>query len=446
LLPHPADADAGNDAHGKSADGNAITSAVVRDVSLYQYYNDLLVLAVRLQTPPLSGEAGASLNQDLDHDQNWWQALVFSDGDAFAHVEARALTRWLHFTRRARLLYADFREQLEEKKVAVTRLRSGSGPLATTIAGMEPYSGFSEWTLYLLRRFLPDLPASSLNRDARLHQVDDSRLFVNVAYALAGPPPGADQAAMADYERIFSWALYVDDAADAWLPGAWCYDQEFIREQMRGQVLRRWAAAGTLSGYTDYSSVSMGFGAYFAKVVAAGHVPIVYGRLLLAALFYRHSLDLFDRRVTVATNELIDKRTHSRLFRELRGDFIEFTNNYWFRDLSPQVQGREICERMMTAQGLDAKYKALKDQMERADDYADALRAHWFQRRGEMVGWIASILALSALLMPLLGKDGFDLSLSLQLGIVAVFVLSAIVVGFRYHFLSRRETRANSDP
>jgi hypothetical protein len=428
LLPYSPKGEAGED--------NSAISAPIRDVSLYQYYNQLLVLALRVQAPPLD----APISAWLDDDEGWWQALVFSDAAGFAQVEARALNRWLHFSRHARILYADFREQLDEGKVSLIRLRTANG----TPASMEPYSRFSEVILYLLRGFLPDLPATDLRRSRRLHQVDDSRQFINAAYALAGPPPAPGSAEMADYERLFSWALYVDEARDAWMPGGWCYDADYTRELMQTQVLRRWAGNGGLSGYTDYSSVAMGFGRFFSDVIAVAHVPVIYARLQLAALFYRRSLDLFDRRITAATNELIDKRTQSRLFRELRGDFIEFTNNYWFRQLSPQVQGREVCERMMAAQGLDAKYAAVKDQMERADDYADALRAHWFQRRGEMVGWVASVLALSALLLPLLGKDGFAFSPWQQLGFVAVFVLLAVLIARIYHRLSRNETRAHS--
>jgi hypothetical protein len=124
------------------------------------------------------------------------------------------------------------------------------------------------------------------------------------------------------------------------------------------------------------------------------HVPYVYAKIQILVLFFRMTLELFDRRIGAATQRLVEESHRTAPFRDLRQNFIEFTNNYWFRHLTPQVQGEEIASRMMVVQDLEGVYELIKDEMERADEYARAIRDHWFQKRADKAGWIAGGLAI----------------------------------------------------
>ncbi len=369
-----------------------ITRAKIRDVSLYRYFNGLFVLSLRVNMEDCPQER--EIIQWSGDETKWWHSLVFTDEQLWSCMQDRQINRWLRYSKLTRILFADFQEQKDERKIAVSRLWKGPGDTTAMTYG----SHFSEVVLHLLGLFLP-LPTSELNRSTRLSQVADPRMFVHAAYALCGPPPKDGQPEMEEFERLFSYALYVDERSDGILPDRWVYDKTYTQCLMSKQVLRRWQGLGVLSGFTNYSSVFMGFGEFFTDVIASVHVPYIYAKLQIPTLLYRTTLELFDRRITQATTDLRDNDIKSRAFANLRKDFIEFTNNYWFRQLSPQTQGEEICNRMMEAQGLDAKYELVKDEMERADEFSTTLRDQWFQERADIAGKIAGILAVAALVL-----------------------------------------------
>jgi len=88
-----------------------------------------------------------------------------------------------------------------------------------------------------------------------------------------------------DCEVAFSRLLYVDEEG----PG-YRYQAEFIREQMKAQVYRRWQHEGTLYGVTSYSSIT----AIIATLERDHGNALVYRMfnnknylIALIALFYR---------------------------------------------------------------------------------------------------------------------------------------------------------------
>jgi hypothetical protein len=206
---------------------------------------------------------------------------------------------------------------------------------------------------------------------------------------------------MAQFERLFSYALYVDQGTDGYAAAeGWAYDPAYTRKLMESDCLPRWQAIGTLSGFTKASSVFMGFGPFYENPVARIHVPYIYARLQILTLLFRATLDLFDRRIGAATRTLTEPHRRERPFRRLRADFIRFTNVYWYRHLTPQVQGEEITERMMRKQDLEGTYNLLKDEMERADEYAATELEQWYQDTATWAGTIALLIALAALAVP----------------------------------------------
>jgi len=380
-------------------------SGAVEDVSLYEYYNGLFLLGIRVGMP------GSTYLMDLMHkawnapdaqnalvreDKDWWHGLVFTTDKQFEESRKRQVEDWLRYTKTSRVLFASFREQGVERKIARQKLRKGDQVLAERHINDQ----FSSVALHFLGHFFTKLPREELSRDQRLGQVADDRMFVHVAYSLSGPPPCPDTPEIAEFERLFSYALYVDQHSDgAFTPDGWACDQQYTKGLMKKDVLYRWYGVGNLSGFTNASSVFMGFGGFSHTPVASVHVPYVYAKIQILVLFFRMTLELFDRRIGAATQRLVEESHRTAPFRDLRQNFIEFTNNYWFRHLTPQVQGEEIASRMMVVQDLEGVYELIKDEMERADEYARAIRDHWFQKRADKAGWIAGGLAIAAIFL-----------------------------------------------
>lgn len=378
--------------------------AKVRDVSLFGYHEGLFQLAVRVEmaVPP---EIEAALDQEGD---DWWRVLLSCESEAFDAIRRCQLEAWLEFTQAVRRLRPAFPEQHVEGKLRTVQLREGK---AATVCFRHDHD-FSPVVL----RWLELLTGAGLADASRLRHVGDDRMYVNLAYGFAGPRP-ISKAGEEAFRRAFALALYVDREKDGWASqGGYAYDRAFVLEGLQSDTYRRWAGVGTLFGFTGYSAAAMGFGATFNGPIARVHLPFIYDRMILLALFYEASLVYFQRRITVATVEL-EPFAHfdaiTRDFGNIHKAFIEFTNDHWFRRLTHQTQGVELFDLMTEKLGLADKYALVKDKLERVDDFIELRRDQALARAGHLLTVIGWPLAVAALLIGALqiGAGGTNLHL-----------------------------------
>jgi len=368
------------------------TTGNIADVSLYQFHNHLAVLALRITMPPLP--TMPSHEEDLMHGKGWWR-LLFADtfDDLPSFWQQRQVNHWLNFTKMSRILYADFYDQLTEKKIAPLHWVSDDESANTTFKVQD---SFNTIVINLLKVFFPNLnPAQDgWARNQRLRHVYTNFMHVNVAYTLAGEAPCKQSLAYENAQRLFSLALYVDEESDSYdAANGYAYDQQFTQELLEKHQYNRWNDIGTYMGFCPYASVFMGYGYFFKNVISPTHVPYVYGRMFIEALHYRNTLAHFDRHITAATNDLVTNKQFSHQFRDLRKEFIQFTNHYWVRHLTPQVQGVEIYQMISQSLDLSGSYEQVKDQMERADEYSTTLRDSHY---GEIAFYLALISIIAA--------------------------------------------------
>jgi hypothetical protein len=396
------------------------TVAIVTDVSLFEYFNELYVLAVTVK--PKVSIAKTSLNPEpeceRDNDPSWWHDLVFSTSEVFANIKALQLQNWLHFTNQMRIIYPSFAEQLFEGKMTPAVLKTSKGTVH-----FEKEDKFSPILLHWVKQFFKDEQLTE-----RLKFLPDDRMFVSVAYGLSGLPPKTE-ARKREIKRLFSLALYVDHEGVTFsnLDG-YVYDPKFTQNLMQQHCLNRWEQLGTHSGYCGYANAYLGFGKFFNSVIAPSHVPYIYGRMLLLALFYQATLRNFNRRVSYATR-VLSESGEPKHFRELRKKFILFTNNYWFRDVSNQMQGIEVFDLQTKNLGLEKEYLLIKDEMERADEYAVSLRTENASKTTEKFNIVAFGFVLVTLIVTVFTVDGSDYFSSLKEFKDAYgFLISALLV------------------
>jgi hypothetical protein len=369
-------------------------TASVEDVSLYQYHNGLSILAVKVKMPELQQKPN-----DIYADA-WWKLMLHSVLIGQGHVwQDRQVQHWLHFSRMSRIFYGNFIEQAIEYKIEKMDWISGSGGSNYESSKNGDFNGIF---VALLRQFFPDVDKQDWKRNKRLKQVHSSVAHVQVAYSLPGPCPVknnlstfAPSAAYLELERLFTLALYVDTKHDGYdCAVGYAYDRDYIHKQLLPKHrYQRWDEIGTFIGFAPYAGVYLGYGDFFNKVIAGTHVPYVYGRMTVECLFYRLSFAHFDRRITKSTKSLVNRKHFSKEFRDLRGNFIEFANYYWVRQLTPEIQGMEIYGHMSRALELEQDYVLIKDQMERADEYSTVLRDGFY---GKLAFWLAIIAIISA--------------------------------------------------
>lgn len=401
----------------------SLIAANVTDVSLYGYLNDLYVLAISVCNHLQCG----GLHRD---DVTWWHDLTFSSDDTFRqHIQPSQLINWLRFTNQARIIYPSFHEQVKEGKITTLTLQTSEEKSIS----FEKTDTLSPILTYCLEKFFPDLP--DLNE--RLQFLADDRMFVSVAYGLSGQVPRS-QYGREELQRLLSLMVYVDDKKAIFSDvGGYAYDPKFTQDLLKQQSLHRWEQLGTLSGYCGYAHAYLGFGWFFNNVIAPSHVRYVYGRMTLLNLFYQMTLRHYSRRISHATQAL-SKRRDLNGFRELRKEFILFTNNYWFRDVTNQIQGQEIFELQTKGLGLAKEYELIRDEMERADEYAAALRADSFNLAAATLASVALIVAVAAVWVTVLtvtqgSQECFDFqwikerAVTLSVGITSA--LTMLVIG-----------------
>ena len=347
--------------------------ATITDISLYQYFNQLCVLAITVKPAALQALATQSA------DYNWWHSLFFS---ASAEDEqALQLSYWLRFTKLARILFPSFTEQTDEGKIAKIKLTTPMGEFVAhkesndlaIEAFDEKFSGHNvagEHPIAFLMQCFFGQQAKPVYFKTGYHQFYDDRMFVNVAYGYHGavfPEPLSEQ--------LFALALYVDQPSDTF-PAfkGYAYDSGFTAALMAQQRSTRWQANGLNYGFTQYSNAYVGQDWFFCNITAPKIIPHIYGRMLLLTLFYQASLRHYNHRLTEQTRLLVKENKNNRNIRlkaiqNLRKDFISFTNVYWFHDVTAQTQGQEIFRLQQQALELQREYAFIKEEMARLDEY-----------------------------------------------------------------------------
>ncbi len=345
-------------------------SVKITDISIFGYYNDLYVLSISVV--PTYDISNTSLAND---NVTWWHDLVFSDHKCFEQINALQLQNWLLFTNQARLIYPSFAEQFIEGKLKKQVFKTPKTLMLFNEAEKQPEkrdSALSPILVHLLKYFFDDDKL-----EQRLSFLPDDRMFACVAYGLSGLEPKTEQG-KAELTRLFSLALYVDHKGGTFESAMeYAYDAEFTQALMQTHTLNRWQQLGTYSGYCSYANAYMGFGWFFNAIIAPSHVPFIYIRMMLLGLFYQMTLRHYKRRVGYET-EALSLYSKADAFRDLRKKFILFNNNYWFREVTNQTQGIEVFNLQIKALELDKDYNLIKDEMERADEYAQSVKANRF--------------------------------------------------------------------
>lgn len=357
----------------------------IKQVTLYTYFNGMMYLSIQVE-------------KKIDISGDWGISIVTGDEATREAIKDNQYSRYLKFTKNARVLYPSFIDAEKEGKHYVKSLyhkglllaQDDQEELTTLVANDKRFKAsvlLSKPVMYLLAQFFKATSESkqgvpeSIEEliDMRLTNLPDDRMFVSTCYGVVGELPDEDLSC----QRMFSYALNVDD--DSMIFSSlddFCYDKSFVLGQLDEQVYKRWLTVGTWSGFTDFSHAYLGRDWFFKNHIAERHVPTIYNRMLLSALFYRLSFEHYNRRITKQTNRLVHKSWYQRLwgfwhppFTKLRRDFILFVNQYWFTDLTNQVQGREQFRMMLAPLAIEDHFEQIKSELHAADEYVSNMNA-----------------------------------------------------------------------
>ena len=416
--------------------------ANIERVHLYRYFNDVYLLAVSVAPTARTklkewAESSEEANEwaawsagMFTHDNNWWLTLALSPEPVWREVQQLQTAAWLNFTRLARILYPTFTEQELENKISRITLNKKddkNGHKQIIFDGVKEVkeASFStnvgkDISKVIVEGFLSEFFTCTDTSDQKkfpyffeqYQEQYDDRMFVNASYS-----PVGQTFKEPELKRLFTFALYVDRPQDVIEPNhnGYVYHPETIEERVNKQSYTLWDGTGVRYGFTDFSNVYFGTGWFFRNVTGPRHVAYIYERMTLQALLYQNSLRHYTREITNLTTGMVTKDGQPNLnhqsrdeIRQLTSHFIQFTNQYWFHDISDQLQGKDIFRLQQQALELERNYAFIKEEMERMDEFTDTVHNFEMADRADKLaqyGFPIGIIALLLAIVPLVKKD-----------------------------------------
>ena len=207
-----------------------------------------------------------------------------------------------------------------------------------------------------------------------------------------------------DLEVFFSRFLYVESPESNYR-----YEEEFMKKLLAQNTYKRWEHYNTKIGFSRYSGTFLYFG---HKEFLYRPFASMYYQMFLLIVYYRACLLQFADQIALVSKGFLDKDikrskpppTFLKQLCNLHGRFMKFMNIYWFKEVTNQDQGIELFALMRRAFDLDDMYTQVKEEIERADDFAQLLhqkKIECFQKWMTVFGAIISLAAMIAALIPL---------------------------------------------
>jgi hypothetical protein len=241
---------------------------------------------------------------------------------------------------------------------------------------------------------------------------------------------GEKQAAREAYRQLFSRILFVDK----WGEG-YAYDHEFMSEFIKKHLYIRWQHYGTLHGFCHYADAVVQFGDY---PLIINNFSTVYYMMSILALYYRCALiDFADRSSEVTKTLIADTRWRDKenQVKELRKDFLRFSNVWYFRELTNQDQGIEMFDMHRKAYELDELYGGVKEEIERLNEFVEMEES---KKETKAVNWLSFLgipLAILAVVTGFFGMNFEGIFHTCIQDYPVLSFLSAIVISFAVMFI-----------
>jgi hypothetical protein len=260
----------------------------------------------------------------------------------------------------------------------------------------------------------------------------DERMVVNTFVSLNRDelPNGFERSE--DCEIAVSRLLYVDRAGEGYR-----YDRDFLRQQMKTAVYRRWQHEGTFYGATSYSNVSM--------TMASPQSPESEGALLvhrmfssknhliaIIALFYRATLLDFLKESALVSRQLfpifsgeIVRHHHIQLATRLMADYHYFNNYWFFSEITTKDEELEHFQLLCDAYRIGQMKSEIGRQIEKLAGYIDRLYALRNNDAVNRLAMLSMILGIGALVTGFYGMNIPHLSSALNNGAFSKASLAA---------------------
>lgn len=325
-----------------------------------------------------------------------------------------------------------------------------SEPMSTALAAFNvqrtlPLS--RHWRWLLDRESTPQL-------EQALRHIEDERAQTMTFIAVENPR----DLTRGDFVRL----CFADDSGDsANLPyseailadfeNRYCYDRFWVADA-REQPGSNWMKTRILNcGYAFTLCGDVNEAAFFMNAESGGlsHFRNHYFMIALIIHFQRAALLLFSDRLSYAVDTTENKLLRERAKTTLH-QFIDFTDRYWFEDISTQLQPQELYQQWRGHLKLAPLYQQVKEEAQLLTGYLDT---HAVEQQNQAVQqearyvnqltWVAATWGIISLLPDYgLGRWFTSANISVGYSLIILLGLLAVFGGFAYwlHCRIQRKT------
>lgn len=239
----------------------------------------------------------------------------------------------------------------------------------------------------------------------------------------------------------FWYAFLYGDRAENHLSIA---NKYLMEEQLVKNTYTRWAAYGTLYGFSKDSFVCISEDKHtFTAIDLSLHMQTMYYEMAVLCLAQRASVLRFSGEVAELTD--LGKQWDNNISKRIQGlnlNYIEFINKIYYREITPEIQGIEIYQHFQKAMNIDRDVHDLQAELSELHNFAMMKRQDDQADKSTKLNIIATIFLPASLVASILGIGFIGDNTKIQLDgsiIPAVrtslyLIVASIVLSITYLF------------
>lgn len=177
------------------------------------------------------------------------------------------------------------------------------------------------------------------------------------------------------------------------------YDKKFTRSDLANATYERFETSQQYPGSSSlyqatYHSFSMlGFG-WFSENVAINHTREIYARMYLLVLIYEATFQTLWLELAQAAKCHGGDDETAQKSEAIKADISAFSNAFWFKTISTQVQGVELFDLMIKRSRVVQDFQELQNQITSSEEIANAARDRRSDKKRDQFGYLLGFVAI----------------------------------------------------
>jgi len=208
-----------------------------------------------------------------------------------------------------------------------------------------------------------------------------------------------------------------------------CQNDAMLQEHIQKYTYERWVDYGTLYGITRDCLFCLTDREYFAKNLILPHMQSIYYQMSVLCLAQRASIQKFSYDLGNIKHTELDSQT-KRDSLELQKQYLRFNNKLYFKEVTDQIQGIEMYQKMQKAMNIENVANQLDREIEELHNLLNMEESLQLSKDANTLAKIATYAVPASLAMALFALFSGDLNFSCSSNFLwgRFFAVSLLVV------------------